>query len=77
MLKNGVIEKLNNSYAFNVVVVEKKDGVEEGMDRLYINYGSLNKIMISDRYPLSNINEIYSRFWRSKWFTTLDLALTY
>ena len=62
MLKNGVIEESSSPYAFNVVVVGKKDGAGEGMDRLCINYMPLNKVIISDRYPLPNINETYSRF---------------
>src|SRR6266540_2223681 len=46
MLRNGVIEELSSSYAFNVVVVRKKDGAGKGMDRLCINYASLNKVTI-------------------------------
>src|SRR6266498_319675 len=77
MLQNRVIEESSSPYAFNVVVVEKKDGAGEGMDRLCINYAPLNKRTISDRYPLPNINEMLSSFWRSKWFTVIDLALAY
>ena len=66
MLKNSVIEESGSPYAFNVVVVGKKNGAGEGMDRLCINYASLNKVTISDRYPLLNINETCSRFWRSR-----------
>jgi len=66
MLKNGVIEESSSPYAFNVVIVGKKDGAGEGIDRLYINYALLNKVTIPDRYPLPNINEICSRFWGSK-----------
>ncbi len=62
MLENIVIEESNSSYIFNVVVVEKKDEVEEGMNRLCVNYKLLNKITIPDRYLLFNINEICSRF---------------
>jgi len=62
MLQNGVIEESSSPYAFNVVVVEKKDGAEEGMDRLCINYTPLNKHTIPDRYPLLNINEMLSSF---------------
>ncbi len=47
------------------------------MDRLCINYTSFNKCIISDRYPLPNINEMLSSFWRSKWFTVIDLASAY
>src|SRR6266540_5841360 len=62
MLQNGVIEESSSLYAFNVVVVGKKDGVGEGMDRLCINYTPLNKRTISDRYLLPNINEMLSSF---------------
>ncbi len=57
-----VIEESSSLYAFNVVVIGKKDGAGEGMDRLCINYAPLNKCTISDRYPLPNINEILSSF---------------
>ncbi len=66
MLKNGIIEESNSLYVFNIVVVKKKDGAGEGMDRLYINYELLNKITISDRYPLPNINKMCSGFWESR-----------
>ncbi len=77
MLQNGVIEESSSPYAFNVVVVGKKDGAGEGMDRLCINYAPLNKRTIPDRYLLPNINEMLSTFWRSKWFTVIDLASAY
>src|SRR6266540_1321238 len=63
MLQNEVIEELSSPYAFNVVVIGKKDGAEEGMDRLCINYAPLNKCTIPDRYPLPNINEMLLSFW--------------
>ncbi len=62
MLQNGVIEESSSPYAFNVVVIGKKDGAGEGMDRLCINYAPLNKRTIPDRYPLPNINEMLSSF---------------
>ncbi len=62
MLENGVIEKSNSLYAFNVVIVRKKNRAGEGIDRLYVNYRLLNKIMILDRYLLPNINKTYNRF---------------
>ncbi len=66
MLQNRIIEELSSPYAFNIVVVEKKDRAGKGMDRLCINYTPLNKCTIPDRYPLPNINEMLSSFWRSK-----------
>jgi len=48
MLKNDVIEESSSPYAFNVVVVGKKDGAGEGIDHLCINYTLLNKVTIPD-----------------------------
>ncbi len=45
MLKNEVIELLTSLYAFNIIIVEKKDRADEGMDRICINYVSLNKVI--------------------------------
>jgi len=44
MLKNRVIEPSISPYAFNIVIVEKKNGVSEGMDKMCINYASLNEV---------------------------------
>ena len=52
MLKNGVIEKFKSPYTANVIVVGKKDGDGEGIDRLCVNFGLLNKKTIPDRYLL-------------------------
>ncbi len=77
MFQNRVIEESSSPYVFNVVVVGKKDDVREGIDWLYINYASLNKLIISDRYSLPNINEMLLSFWGLKWFIMIDLALVY
>ncbi len=63
MLQNSVIEESSSPYAFNIVIIEKKNGAGKGMDRLCINYTPLNKLTISDRYPLPNINEMLLSFW--------------
>ena len=34
MLKNEIIEPSTNSYAFNIIIVGKKDGAGEGMDKI-------------------------------------------
>src|SRR6266542_6592878 len=49
MLQNEVIEESSSPYAFNIVVIEKKDGAGKDMDRLCINYAPLNKLTISDK----------------------------
>jgi len=62
MLRNEVIEESNSPYTFNIIVVGKKDGTGEGIDRLCINYAPLNKLTIPNRYLLPNINEMLSSF---------------
>ncbi len=49
MLQNRVIEESSSLYAFNIVVVGKKDGAGEDMNWLCINYAPLNKLIIPDK----------------------------
>ncbi len=77
MLKNGIIEPSTSPYTFNIVIVEKKDGAGEGMDRMCINYAPLNKVMKKNSEPIPIIKEYLSFFHRVKWLTVLDLASAY
>ncbi len=77
MLKNGVIEPSTSPYAFNIVIVEKKDGAGKGMDRMCLNYASLNEITEKDSGPIPIIKEYLSLFHGVKWLTVLDLASAY
>jgi len=62
MLKNEVIESSTSSYAFNIIIVGKKDEAGEGIDRMYINYTPLNKITEKDSGSISIIKEYLSLF---------------
>src|SRR6266542_7097690 len=77
MLKNGVIEPFTSPYAFNIVIVEKKDGAGEGMDRMCINYSPLNKVTKKDSEPIPIIKEYLLLFHGVKWLIILDLASAY
>ena len=77
MLKNGVIEKSRSPYTANVVVVGKKDEEGEGMDRLCVNFGPLNRKTICDRYPLPIIMELLRLFWGCKYYMVIDLKAAY
>src|SRR6266511_900580 len=77
MLKNGVIKPSTNPYAFNIVIVGKKDGAGEGMDKMCINYTPLNKVTEKDSGPILIIKEYLSLFHRVKWLTVLNLASAY
>ena len=77
MLKNGVIELSTSPYAFNIVIVGKKDGAGEGMNRMCINYTLLNEVTEKDSGPIPIIKEYLALFHGVKWLTVLDLASAY
>ena len=77
MLKNGVIEPSISLYVFNIVIVGKKDGVGEGMDRMCINYASLNEVTEKDNRPIPIIKKYLSLFHGVTWLIILDLASAY
>ena len=62
MLKNRVIEPSTSPYAFNIVIVGKKDRAGEGMDRMCINYASLNEVTEKNSEPIPIIKEYLSLF---------------
>ncbi len=77
MLKNGVIEPSTSPYAFNIIIVGKKDGAGERMDRMCINYAPLNEVTEKDSGPIPIIKEYLALFHGVKWLTVLDLASAY
>ncbi len=77
MLKNGIIEPSTSPYAFNIVIVRKKDGAGERMDRMCINYAPLNEVTEKDSGSIPIIKEYLSLFHGVIWLTVLDLASAY
>ncbi len=77
MLKNKVIEPLISPYAFNIIIVRKKDGAGKRMNRMCINYAPLNEITEKDSESILIIKEYLSLFHGVKWLTVLDLASAY
>ncbi len=77
MLKNEGIKPSTSPYAFNIVIIGKKDRAGEGMDRMCINYAPLNEVMKKDSESISIIKEYLSLFYGVKWLTVLDLAFAY
>jgi hypothetical protein len=45
--------------------------------RLYINYHSLNKVTIKNRYPIPLVSKILDRLLKVKLFTKLNLCNAY
>ncbi len=66
MLKNGIIEPSTSPYAFNIVIVGKKNGVSKRIDRMCINYSLLNDVTEKDSEPIPIIKEYLSLFHEVK-----------
>ncbi len=63
MLKNGVIESSTSPYAFNIIIVEKKDEADKEIDQMCINYVPLNEITEKDSGSILIIKEYLSLFY--------------
>lgn len=59
---------------FYLDVPKKKNASNEQKWQLVIDYRKLNDIIISDAYPIPNVNEILNQLSNSKYISTLDLA---
>ncbi len=77
MLKNEVIEPSTSPYAFNIVIVGKKDGAGEGMDRMCINYAPFNEVTEKNSGPIPIIKEYLLFFYGVQWLTILNLTSAY
>jgi hypothetical protein len=72
-LKKGWIRASKSPSAAPILFVLKKDGG----DRLCVDYRSLNKVTIKNRYPLPLISELLNRLGHAKVFSKLDLRDAY
>lgn len=66
MLEQDVIRPSYSPWSTNLDRPKKR--------RLVIDFRKLNEKVVSDKYPLQNINDILDKLGRSIYFTTLDLA---
>ncbi|KAJ9051102.1 hypothetical protein DSO57_1039683 [Entomophthora muscae] len=69
LLKQGMIRPSKSPWASPIVVVPKKGNKLH----MCVNYISLNKVTISDHYPLPHISDILASFGGSQWFSNIDL----
>lgn len=73
LLKKGIIQESESSYASPVVVVRKSDG----SIRLCVDYRKLNLKTKKDAFPLPRIDESFDALRGAKYFSTIDLASGY
>ena len=74
MTDMGAVRELKSSCSKLVLFVPKGHGC--GLN-LCIDFRGINKIMVTNRYPLSNMDEIKDHFSRANWFTKMDLTNGY
>ena len=71
MQNNGVIVPSKSPWASPVVLVKKRDGSH----RFCVDYRSLNAVTTPDSFPLPRIDDLLDKLGKSRYFSTLDLAL--
>ena len=69
----GVIRESHSRWSAPIVVVPKGDGGK----RLCVGYRALNAITRTYVWPMSTVEDIFSKLGKSKFFTTLDLRSGY
>lgn len=75
MLRSGIIIKSTSPYNAPIWVVEKKlDNSGQKNWRIVIDYRKLNEITVEDKFPIPNIEDIFSKLGNAQYFSTLDLA---
>ena len=73
MLKADIIEESSGSWAFPIVIVDKKDGSK----RFCVDYRALNAITKPIAYPLPSIDSLLALLGKAVWFTSLDCLSGY
>jgi hypothetical protein len=73
ILDANIIRPSRSPQASPVILVPKKDN----SIRMCVDFRRLNKVTVSEIWPLPRIDDILDCLLRSKWFSTLDLKSGY
>lgn len=68
-IRDGIVRPSNSEFSSPVVLTKKKNG----STRLCVDYRSLNKQVIKDRYPLPLIEDQLDKLQQAKVFSVIDL----
>lgn len=73
LLRNGIIQESNSAYASPVLLVDKPSGEK----RMCVDYRSLNKITVKEKYPMPIVEDLIDKLRGCKCYTSLDLKSGY
>jgi hypothetical protein len=73
LLAKGIIRKSKSPWSCAAFYVRKNAEIERGVPRLVINYKPLNDVLEWIRYPISNRNDLVSRWSDALVFSKFDM----
>jgi Reverse transcriptase (RNA-dependent DNA polymerase) len=72
-IKNGIIQESESPWSAPIVLAMKADGTT----RVCVDYRGLNSVTKKDAYPISRMDELFSRFNGSQYYSILDMLSGY
>jgi hypothetical protein len=75
MMRDEIIAPSKSEWNFPLVIVPKKiDATGKQKWRICVDFRKLNEVSVGDSFPLSNIQDIFNKIGRARYFTALDCA---
>lgn len=73
LIQNDLIEPSTSNFNSPIILVPKKSDSKEQKWRMCIDYRGVNKKILSDKYPLPRIDDIFDNLGKAKFFSVIDL----
>jgi hypothetical protein len=71
--ETGYIRPSSSPWGAPVLFVQKKDGSQ----RMCVDYGSLNDVIVKNKYPLPHIEDLFDQMRGARVFSKIDLRSGY